>query len=52
MTAGLMAGYAPEWSTFLISAMQAGGHFAVGLVLRNGSVPDGRGEPGIDSSAD
>lgn len=35
----------PMWIVFVISAMQAGAHLAIGLVLLNGSVPTNRTEP-------
>jgi hypothetical protein len=35
----------PIWIVFIISAMQAGAHLAIGLVLLNGAVPTDRTEP-------
>lgn len=51
MLAGGVVGYTPEWSTFVISGLQAGAHIAVGLALRSGSAPSGRDEPTADSAA-
>lgn len=51
MTAGLVTGYTPEWSTFLVSALQAGAHFAVALALRGGSPGTDRSEPSSEPAA-
>ena len=37
------------WIVFAISAMQAGAHLAIGLILLNGSVPTDRTEPAHDA---
>jgi hypothetical protein len=39
----------PMWIVFAISAMQAGAHLAIGLILLNGSVPTDRTEPAHDA---
>lgn len=39
----------PMWILFAISAMQAGAHLAIGLILLNGSVPTDRTEPAHDA---
>jgi len=51
MIAGMMTGYTPEWSTFLLSAIQACAHVAIGVSLRNGDVPTDRAERAPDSAA-
>ncbi|MFB6137625.1 MAG: hypothetical protein ABEJ42_04710 [Halobacteriaceae archaeon] len=45
MIAGIAAGFTPEWSTFLLSAVQAVAHLAVGVTLRGGVRASARDSP-------
>lgn len=51
MLAGMVVGYAPEWSTFALSATQAGAHLALGVALRSRSDAANSPEQSVDSAA-
>lgn len=51
MMTGMFAGYAPEWSTFALSPIQAAAHVGIGLAIRNSDAQADRVEASLDSAA-
>lgn len=51
MIAGVIGGFTPDWSAFVLSGIQASAHLVIGVALRNGPVATERADSAPDSAA-